>query len=118
VALNLEAVPWLEPPYEIFEFRPCEWAAFHVTAYKIGKMNIAPRWPGAPTSKLILAIRLFVDPKTKPAYPHYYDITPSRLVNQLSAMLTAGIPPGMYLRIHRDVAGPKAHFSIEWAPIV
>jgi len=118
VALDFEAVPWLEPPYEIFEFRPCEWAAFHVTAYKIGKMNIAPRWPGAPSTKTVLAIRLFVKPETKPAYPYYWDITPSRLVAQLSAMLTRGIPPNMYLRIHRDVAGPKAHFTVEWAPTV
>ena len=77
-------------------------------------MTITPRWPGAPPSKEIIAIRIYVDPATKPYYPPYYDITPSRLVHQLAGMLTKGIPEGMWLRIHRDVPGPKAHFSVSW----
>jgi len=114
--LNLEAVEWLTPPYEIFEFQPCQPAVFHVVGYKIGKIRIAPRWPGAPPQKLVLAIRLYVTPESKPMFPHYWDITPARLVHQLAAMLVRGIPPGMRLRIHRDIPGPKAHFSVEWVP--
>ena len=116
MALDLERLPWLEPPYEIYEFKPAEPAVFHITAYKIGKIRIVPRWPGAPPEKLVIAVRLYVDPATKPAYPPYYDITPSRLVHQLSNLLVQGIPTGMALRITRDIPGPKAHFSVEWIP--
>lgn len=112
--MNLEGVEELTPPFEIFEFRPGVPATFEITAFKIGRMRIAPRWPGAPALKDILAVRIYVKPETKPAFPYYYDITPSRLVHQLAAMLTAGIPSGKKLRITRDVAGPKAHFTIEW----
>jgi hypothetical protein len=114
--LNLDAVEWLSPPYEIYEFQPCNPATFSITDYKIGKIRISPRWPGAPTEKIVIAIRLFVKPETKPAFPYYYDITPSRLVHQLASMLVHGVPHGMRLRIHRDIPGPKAHFSVEWVP--
>jgi len=114
LALNLEALEWLSPPYEIFEFEPCRPATFYVTAYKIGKMNISPRWAGAPTAKTIIAVRLYVKPETKPTYPPYYDVTPSRLVHQLAGMLVHGIPEGKALRIHRDIPGPKAHFTVQW----
>jgi len=116
MALDLEALPWLDPPYEIYEFQPCKPATFKITTYKIGKMTIVPRWPGAPPQKTIIAIRLHVDPKTKQAYPYYWDITPSRLVHQLASLLIQGIPEGMALRIHRDIPGPRAHFSVEWIP--
>ena len=115
--LRLEELPWLEPPYEIFEFEPQKPATFVVTDYKIGKIRIHPRWPGAPPEKVVIAIRLYVDPKTKPTFPPYWDITPSRLVYQLAGMLVRGIPKGYALRITRDVPGPKAHFSVEWVPI-
>jgi len=111
---ELEKLELLPPPYEIYEFEPCTPAYFKVVDYKIGKMTIKPRWPGAPPSKTIIAIRLYVDPATKKYYPPYYDITPSRLVHQLAGMLTTGIPKEMWLKIHRDIPGPKAHFSVEW----
>ena len=104
----------LPPPYEIFEFTPGQPAFFKVVAYEIGKITISPRWPGAPPTKVITAVRLHVDPQTKPYFPYYWDITPSRLVHQLAGMLTQGIPENMWLRIYRDIPGPKAHFSVGW----
>jgi len=112
--IEIEKLPELPPPYEIYEFQPCQPAYFKVVEFKIGRMTIQPRFPGAPPTKTIAAIRLYVDPKTKKFYPPWYDITPSRLVYQLAGMLTQGIPQGMWLRIHRDVPGPKAHFSVSW----
>lgn len=112
--IEIEKLQELPPPYEIFEFQPCQPAYFKITSYKIGKMTISPRFPGAPPVKTIVAVRLYVDPTTKPYYPHYWDITPSRLVHQLAGLLTQRIPEGMWLRIHRDIPGPKAHFSVSW----
>jgi len=112
--MRLEELKELPPPYEIFEFEPCTPAYFKVVDYEIGKITIHPRWPGAPPAKTVIAVRLHVDPETKPFYPHYWDITPSRLVYQLAGMLIKGIPKGKVLKIHRDIPGPKAHFSVEW----
>ena len=107
-------VKTLTPPYEIFEFVPAHPEYFKVVNYEIGMITIHPRWAGAPPSKQVLAVRLHVDPSTKPYYPHYWDITPSRLVHQLSSLLVQGVPPGMWLRIERDIPGPKAHFAVSW----
>jgi len=112
--IDIEKIKTLTPPYEIFEFVPCQPAYFKIQDYEIGKVVIHPRWAGAPPSKEVIAVRLHVDPSTKPYYPHYWDITPSRLVHQLAGMLIAKIPEGMWLRIHRDIPGPRAHFSVGW----
>lgn len=112
--IEVEKLPPLEPPYEIYEFEPCTPAYFKVTEFKIGRMTISPRFPGAPPTKVIEAIRLYVDPETKKYYPPWWDITPRRLVYQLAGMLVSGIPSNMWLKIHRDIPGPKAHFSVEW----
>jgi len=115
--LEIETLPTLSPPYEIFEFKPCTPAYFKITSWKIGKMTISPRYPGAPPLKTIVAIRLYVDPATKKYFPPYYDITPSRLVHYLASLLTKGVPKNMWLKIHRDVAGPAAHFEVAWVSL-
>ncbi|MCD6148255.1 hypothetical protein J7J18_02665 [bacterium] len=112
--IEIEKLKELPPPYEIYEFEPCKPAYFKIVGYEIGKIRIQPKWPGAPPEKWVVAIRLHVDPETKPYFPHYWDITPSRLVYQLIGMLTREIPEGMWLKVHRDVPGPKAHFSVQW----
>jgi len=113
-AIDLKKLPPLPPPYEIFEFKPCEPAYFKIVDYQIGTMEIVPRYPGAPERKKIVAIRIFVDPETKKYFPYYWDITPSRLVYFLADLLARGIPKGMWLKIHRDVPGPSAHFEVAW----
>jgi len=112
--IEIERVPPLDPPYEIYEFEPARPAYFKVVKYQVGRMTISPRFPGAPPTKEVLAVRLYVDPETKPYYPPYYDITPSRLVHQLAGMLAAGIPDGQWLQITRDIPGPRAHFGVAW----
>jgi len=112
--IEIEKLKPLTPPYEIFEFVPCQPAYFKIVDFEIGRISIKPRWPGAPPTKEIIAIRLHVDPATKPYFPQYWDITPSRLVHQLAAMLVQGVPKNMWLKIHRDIPGPRAHFSVQW----
>lgn len=112
--MDVSRLEALEPPYEIYEFPPAVPVRFVITTYKIGKMKIQPRFPGSPAEKEIEAIRLFVNPVTKPYFPPYYDLTPRRVVHQLAGMLVQGIPPGAQLEITRDIAGPQAHFSIRW----
>jgi len=83
----------------------------------MGRITIMPKYPGAPPVKTIAAIRLYAAPGAKPTWPPYWDVTPSRLVYQLAALLTQGIPENMMLEVIRDVPGPKAHFQVRWVPI-
>jgi len=112
--INLEKLKLLSPPYEIFEFTPCQPVYFKIVSWELGRVTIKPRWPGAPEFKEVECVRLHVDPTIKPFFPHYWDITPRRLVYQLVPMLATALPPRMWLRIHRDIPGPKAHFSVGW----
>jgi len=112
--IEIEKLEELDPPYEIYEFEPCHPAYFRITEWKLGKITISPRFPGAPPQKTVECIRLYVDPETKQFYPPWWDITSRRLVYQLAGMLAQGIPADMWLKVHRDIPGPKAHFSVEW----
>ena len=112
--IEIEKLEVLPPPYEILETEPCTNYYIKVVDYKIGKITITPRWPGAPPAKTVVAVRLYTTPDWKKYFPHYWDITPARLVYQLIGLLAKGIPDGYVLKIHRDIPGPKAHFSVEW----
>jgi len=112
----LVKLPDLPPPYEILDTEPCRTYRMKVVRWEIGKLIIHPRWIGAPPEKLIHVIRVYTTEVYKGTWPYYWEITPRRLVSQLYTMFRAGIPEGMVLEIHRDVAGPKAHFSVRWVP--
>ena len=115
--MRIEEMSELTDPHEILELEPCKPVRLRVIRFELGKIRISPRWPGAPPEKEIAGCRAHLDPATKPAFPHYYDITPSRLVHQLATLAITPIPPGMELEIHRDVPGPKAHYSVRWVPV-
>ena len=108
---NLHTLP---PPYEIVDFEPKKPYYFKLTQWKLGKVLIHPRWVGAPPEKEVVAMRMYVDPTTKPYYPPYYDVTPKRLVYQLAGMFASNFRTDMWLQIIRDIPGPKAHFSVMW----
>jgi len=114
--VEFERLPFLSPPFEIFEFRPCETVYFHVVDYELGRIRIVPRYPGAPPEKIVPAIRLHMHEEFKPVLPRYWDLTPSRLVFSLLPLLQADEHLRNYLVIHRTVAGPRAHFSIQLIP--
>jgi len=113
---EFETLPILPPPYEIFEFSPCEETIWHIVAYEVGRMTIKPRWPGAPPQKEIVAIRLTMHEEFKEVPPPYWDLCPGRLVWSLIPLLQAGEHLKNYILIHRTVPGPKAHFSIQLIP--
>jgi len=111
-----DELPWLPRPWEILETKPCEPVRLKVVRYEFGKIVIRPRYVGAPPEKVVVACRIHTTPEYKPVWPHYWDITPQRLVGALYTLLRAGIPPGMVLVIHRDMPGPAAHWSVRWEP--
>jgi len=113
---DLEKLEELPPPYEILELAPKTPVVLEVTSYKIGKMKISPRYPGAPPEKEVAAVRIYLTEKSKPTFPHYYDVTSTRLVAQLVPILVAGQWKSFNIQIERDIPGPKAHFSVSLVP--
>jgi hypothetical protein len=112
--IRKEVLPVLDPPYEILELEPGKTYTMTVEAFKIGRLTITPRFVGAPSEKEVIAIRIHVPKEEKPHFPYYWDLTASRLVYQLAEMLIHGWPTQKKIRIFRDIAGPKAHFSVSW----
>jgi len=112
--IELEKLATLSPPYEILELTSCTPVFMKPVSWELGKIEIEPKYPGAPPKKVVETVRIHVDPETKPLFPHYWDITARRLVYQLAPMLITIPADKPWLRIHRDVPGPRAHFSVSW----
>jgi len=82
-------MPLLDPPYEILELADGESWTGRILSWEQGDVVIHPRYPGAPEEKRIRALRIHVDPTSKPTLPHYWDIT--------SGTLIAGLMPYVQL---------------------
>jgi len=106
---SLEPLP---PPYEILELEPGKPVRIKVLGYKIGRMTIHPKYSAGAFEKTIVAIRIFTDEESKPTFPQYWDITPSRLVYQLAPLLANHNMIGRTIELYRDIPGPKAHYQV------
>ncbi len=98
------------PPFEMLELLPGESRTFAVLSAEEGRATIMPR-DGRPP-KEIPVLRLHVDPKDKPLFPHYYDVTSLTLQAQLRPLiLTPGYTPARFT-IGKVGAGPQARFTV------
>jgi hypothetical protein len=105
----------LPQPYEILELADLQSVSLHVEGWEIGYMLIKPRYPGAPSEKEILALRLKVSAKDKPYGLPVWDITAQTLVAQLRPMLERRMYEGKILKITAHGEGPKKRFTVEIA---
>ena len=112
--MPLEELKELPPPYEILELEAEEERCFTVVQWEYGKIVIHPRWPGAPEKKVVRCIRMHVEERDKPLFPHYWDATASTLVPQLLAILSkVGVPPHKArICIKKIGVAPKARFQV------
>ena len=108
----VEAAKELVGPYEILELAHCESIVLKPVSWESGRFTFHPKWMPPGGLKTVLAVRIHLDPKDKPSFPHYYDITASTLVPQVMALLTAGVPEGYGIRIHAVGTGPKKRFEV------
>lgn len=101
----------LERPMENLELADGESRELEVVRYQVGVTTIVPRYPGAPGSKLVEAVRLFVRPGTKAAGTDYWDVTQGTLVYTLKGIM-AGRSLPVKLRIAAIGEGPKKRYSV------
>ena len=107
-------MPELERPYSMLDLRDGDSVAFTVLRHERGSTVITP--PHAPNGKMVPVLRVHVRPDEKPDFPHWYDITSTRLVAQLGAMLdTVGAQVAKYRITARGIP-PKRYFSVERQP--
>lgn len=104
----------LEQPYALLDLADGQSISFTPLGYLVGETTIYP--PHAPGGKLVKVLRVRVDPKDKPAFPHYLDITSVKLyarllpevqradVQRLRITITArGFPPKKDFEVTREV---------------
>ena len=99
---------------EILELAPGESRSFTVLWAEEGRTIINPR-DGRPP-KEIPVLRLHVDPKDKPTFPQYYDVTGITLQAQLKPLVLA---PGYVARrftVQKVGSGPQARFTMTSSP--
>jgi len=103
----------LSGPYEILELRDGQDVTLKVLAYEMGRMRIRPRYPGAPESKEITALRLRVSPARKVLGPPFWDVTSQTLIAQLKPHLDDLVRTGRDVRITAHGEAPRKRFTLE-----
>lgn len=104
----------LERPYEIYEWKDGETREFTIERWEEGDLEIHPR-DGRPP-KMIKVLRIHVPEEEKPEFPHYWDLTSSRLFAQLRSVLQTRWRPGQRLKVTAIGRAPRTHFSVTWIP--
>lgn len=107
-------MPELEKPYEIYEWSDGETKEFTIERWEMGQLEIHPR-DGRPP-KVIDVLRIHLPVEEKPEFPHYYDLTSSRLTAQLRSILDVHRGARRRVKITAIGRAPRTHFSVTWVP--
>ena len=104
----------LERPYEIYEWSDGETKEFTIEKWEEGDLEIHPR-DGRPP-KMIKVLRIHVPVEEKPEFPHYWDLTSSRLFAQLRAILERRRLATTRVKVTAIGSAPRTHFSVTHIP--
>jgi len=104
----------LERPYEIYEWSDGETKEFTIERWEEGDLEIHPR-DGRPP-QMIKGLRIHVPVEEKPEFPHYWDLTSSRLFAQLRAILQVHRLATHRVKVTAIGRAPRTHFSVTSIP--
>lgn len=104
----------LARPYEIYEWGDGETREFTIERWEEGELEIHPR-DGRP-SKEIKVLRVHVPEEEKPTFPHYWDLTSSRLVAQLRPILRTRKYGRTRIKVTAIGRAPRTHYSVSLIP--
>jgi hypothetical protein len=107
----MEELQFLEGPYEIFELGDGGKYTFRPTKWKLGWMEIHPRW--LPKPKRIKALRIWIPEEYKPLFPDYWDVTAQTLIAQLVPILERPDFTELLITVTKYGVAPKARFKVE-----
>ena len=104
----------LAGPFELLDLRDGQTLELRVTGLLTGEVEIHPRYVGAPASKIIKAMRVSVDPTTKPMGPAWWDITSQTLIAQLEPLIrTASKEKPIKVKLLAQGVAPAKRYSVE-----
>jgi len=103
----------LPGPYELLELVDKAALELLITGYQKGEVVIHPRYAGAPASKTITAMRVYVDPTTKPMGPAWWDITSQTLIAQLEPFLKGITAAPRRFKLVAHGIAPAKRYSVE-----
>jgi hypothetical protein len=104
----------LPGPYELLDLRDGQTLELRATGILTGEVEIHPRYVGAPASKIIKALRVSVDPATKPMGPAWWDITSQTLIAQLEPLIrTASKDKPIKVKLLAQGVAPAKRYSVE-----
>lgn len=101
----------LAKPLNLLELQDGESRTFRVVRFEVGEELIRPAH--APNGKLVRVLRLHVSAADKQDFPHYWDVTSTRLYAQLLGQLqVAGLLSAKWTITARGIQ-PKKYFTVE-----
>ena len=104
-------MPELARPINVLELQDGESQTFRVVRFELGEEVIFPLH--APNGKRVRVLRLHVSAADKPDFPHYWDVTSTRLYAQLLPQLqVAGLLSAKWTVTARGIQ-PKKYFTVE-----
>ena len=105
-------VSMLQGPFEFWDMASGETRTVRLTHYEEGKIRIAPRYAGAPKSKVVDAMRLHLQEGFKPHVPNYWDITSKLLMVSIRPYLTRRDLTSLQFEISKTGKPPGARFGL------
>jgi len=106
----------LPGPYELLELADKQSLELVITGYVKGEVVIHPRYAGAPAEKTITAMRVYVDPATKPLGPAWWDITSQTLIAQLEPFIKGITAASRRVKLTAHGVAPAKRYAVEILP--
>jgi len=104
-------MPELARPINVLELQDGDEVTFRIVRFETGEEVIFPLH--APNGKRVRVLRLHVSAADKPDFPHYWDVTSTRLYAQLLPQLqVAGLLSAKWTVTARGIQ-PKKYFTVE-----
>jgi len=111
---EIDAFPPLPHPANVLELVPGEEIQFRFTRREVYRFDIAPRWPGAPPLKRVIALRCWLHPEYYYRGLPWVDFTAGRLVSQLEPIFQMVDFKKAIVWIKKIGERPKAEFSVAY----
>ena len=116
MAMEVESLPELVSPFELFDVKDGEGIEFVPVGYERGRMTIYPHYLPPGTAKVVPVIRIHTEPRWKEIFPHYWDITSKTLQAQLIPHFERPDYRNFKYKVTKHGVAPRARFTLEVVP--
>lgn len=111
---DIKALPPLPEPAETFDVLTDEKFVLRVERWGLYQHLIHPTWPGAPSEKLVIALRLWMQAGYEAARAPYWDVHQTHLISTLYPFLQREDYKDYEIIVTKRGTPPKAYFETEF----